>query len=236
MLISNNIIKNNYKYILAGVAITLFLLFLFNYFNGVSRSANKVDMSTLGELNALAPTTTDTYKLYDEEAKYTVINYFSLDCIHCRKAFLLEDKMLDDLRGKVNIIYRHNPLASQPLSASKAAISLCVQDYDSHIYFDFIREVFNKYDLYNINNNWVKSIAYKYVNKIELEKCINEKRFEEIISKTKLENTINNIIYTPIIILFKNNPAPSGAGEYIKKYDGITESGVVNLYKWLIKN
>ena len=92
------------------------------------------------------PTESDHYKIKESSNKMTIVNYFSFDCPHCISLFLMEEPYIEKYKEKFNIVYRHNPLASQPLSAEKALISECVYDQSGDEgFFSFSHDLFYNY-------------------------------------------------------------------------------------------
>ena len=178
------------------------------------------------------PSQEDHYLLYDKKNIITLVNYFSLDCDHCKKAYLLEDGLISTLATSsknINIIYRHNPLLSQPLSKEKALISECVYNQTGDAqFFNFIKEVFVLYKKSN-NNLWVKDIAKKYLTSQEkFDQCLISIAMKEKIQKQKNDNVLSGITYTPTILVYQNK-------EFVRKYDGISGAVAHEILKYYLQ-
>lgn len=227
MLKSRTIKYGSYYLLICGV-----LVFLF-YFGFNVVSARKVaSVYQASEVDYTPPQVSDHYRLKSTTSRVTLVNYISLDCIHCRKSYINEDAFLSTLATSsknINIIYRHNPLASQPLSQEKALISECVyKQTNDAIFFEFIKNIFSSYDDSQKNNQWVKKLAYRFVPSKEiLDTCINDETVRAIIQKQKNENIIFDIRYTPTILIFVD-------GKFIKKYESLNSTGMLELLKYYI--
>jgi protein-disulfide isomerase len=152
--------------------------------------------------------------------------------VHCRKAYLFEEKLLAKYGGKVNLVYRHNPLPEvQPLSGEKALIAECVYDQGrDETMFHFITDVYENFDIINKDNDWVMSIAKKYVDdKTKLESCINDPKEKEKITIAKNKAIASAVIKTPTIVIFEGT-------KLIERNDGMGEANVAkSLEYWLTR-
>lgn len=166
------------------------------------------------------PSITDHYKKRDQNATITLVNYFSFDCDHCRESYRMEDDLLQKYKdhNPVAIIYRHNPLPSQPLSYEKALLSECVfKQTDDATLFAFIQDVYSSYSATAKDNEWMRSIAYQHVSsKREFDYCVSDPAMKSMLEKQKNENIVSSITYTPTVLIFKD-------GVFVKKYDAIGE-------------
>ena len=214
-----------YYYGFFGVAITV--LFLWHYPDQMKQKEGKRDTTQYTQ-----PHVGDHYRLYNKEAKVTLVNYFSFDCVHCNKAYLMEDTLLSSLPEKVtkniNIVYRHNPLLSQPLSKGKALIGECVarQSGDAR-FFAFMQESFATYKN-SSSNDWFVALAKKYVSSQDtLTTCLNDSSVKAFIQQQKNDNVLSDITYTPTVLIFRE-------GEFIHKYDRVGENVVHEVLKYYL--
>lgn len=213
-----------------GSFLVCMLLGLLSYFMWSAISSHK-NSSSRQEGNTVyaSPSANDHYRIQSKKSRITLVNYISLDCIHCKKAFINEDAFLSTLATSsgISIIYRHNPLASQPLSQEKALISECVyRQTNDTIFFEFIKNVFGSYNESQKNNAWVKKIAYTFVPSQKLlDTCINDESVRMLIQKQKYENIIAGIEYTPTILVFVD-------GNFIKKYENLNGTAMLGLLKY----
>jgi protein-disulfide isomerase len=181
-----------------------------------------------------APQARDHYKLKNNNATTTIVNYFSMDCSHCRELFLKEDVLLREnpvLASKINLIYRHNPLASQPLSQEKALIGECVyQQTDDTTFFAFIRSVFERYNEDEQNNLWVKKIAYTFIpSQSSFDKCLSDSQIQDALQKQKNDSLLSAIIYTPTLLVYSNNI-------FVRKYDNIGGTAAFEITKYYLSH
>lgn len=175
------------------------------------------------------PSKNDHYKIRNDSAPITIINYISMDCVHCKNAYIAEDAFLASLpeeKRNINLVYRHNPLASQKLSQEKALISECVyQQGGNKAFFAFISNVFSSYNEDQKDNLWVKNIATSYVTSQELlETCTRDEKTRNLIQQQKNENIIAEINETPSLLIFRD-------GAFIKRYVGVNERVVLEILK-----
>ena len=226
--------KNKIKSIIFyGVIFALVAFFIFNIFNIINkkenttnpRSKNKATVSPYKLSEEL-----DHFKVKSLSSDITVINYFDLDCVHCKNAYVLEDKNINDYIGKINIVYRHNPLEIHPLASEKVLIAECVYKIsgeDNKVFFDFVKEVYDNFEKNKKSNYWVINIAQKYIDKNkkeELSICMSDEKLKDKISKQRSVNLLNHIIYTPTILVFKGS-------DFVKKYDRLSGGQVDSIMK-----
>jgi thiol-disulfide isomerase/thioredoxin len=172
----------------------------------------------------------DHYKIKNKEARVTIVNYFSLDCPYCKKLYDLEEDFLQtspDLAKKLNIIYRHNPLAIQPLSQGKALIAECVyRQQGDEVFFKFVKRVFKEHQDSYLDNVWVKDIAYKMVPSVkDLDLCVHDATVQNSIQTQKNQNLVEDIQYTPTLLVFVD-------GVFIKKYENIGVKTLLEVIKY----
>lgn len=214
-----------------GSFLVCMLLGLLGYFMWSAISSHKNSSSRQESDTVYAsPSANDHYRIQSKKSRITLVNYISLDCIHCKKAYINEDAFLSTLATSsknITIIYRHNPLASQPLSQEKALISECVyRQTNDVIFFEFIKNVFGSYNESQKNNLWVTKLASKFVPSQKLlDTCINDEAVRMLIQKQKYENIIADILYTPTILVFID-------GNFIKKYENLNGTAMLGLLKY----
>jgi protein-disulfide isomerase len=217
--------KDNIFYVLSLSLIIFSVFYFYNYTykNKKVSEAIKLEAKKEGSLYDV-PNISDHYKVYSTSSRVTIINYISLDCQYCRGAYLLEDSLMEKYFGKVNLVYRHNPLDHQPLSPEKALIAECVYDQGGDIaFFKFLTTSFTNFNKENKNNEWLKVIARKNVNsKEEFEKCLENSDIKNKIQEQKNKNVISNITYTPTLLVFID-------GEFVKKFDNLGSLQVIKI-------
>lgn len=214
--------RNDYKkiYIYTSLSILVIVLgFIFQI-----RKTELVNKQIRTESPFTVPHKKDHYLLYNDNATFTFITYFSFDCRHCRDAFLLEKELLSSLPEKIknttNIIYRHNPLVSQPLSFEKAVISECVYNVaGDNGFFMFMNDMFSGY-VESKDNAWVLQLSEKYLkDKNSFATCIKSQDTHKKVQLQKNENIISGITYTPTMLVFKGD-------SFVANYDGMSGKAI----------
>ncbi len=229
MLNQDNIlvfIKKNLFLILISFCILIFFTYTIKTKLETGKQVEKSSLDMSGELYKKVDDS-DHFKLRNATATIDIVNYFSLDCPYCRRSYVLEDwLLLKEKYTNINIVYRHNPLLSQPLSAEKAIITECVYGQSGDMgMFGFLDHVFSDFDIVNKNNDWIKKVANFYISsESDFEKCMSDESVKNKIQKQKNENNISGITYTPTILIFKD-------GIFIKKYEEISEEKLINIIK-----
>ncbi len=234
----NSHIENHLSSILLAALILLIALFYITKNNtsdaeGVRRDET-LSISALDQVDHYLPPPSDTdhYKVRDARNTITIVNFFSMDCVHCRKAYLFEEKLLAKYGDKVNLVYRHNPLPEiQPLSAEKALLAECVYNQGGDVtMFRFIREAYERFDIVNQDNIWIKDIAKKYVDdKEKLESCMTDPKEKEKISIAKNKAIASDVTKTPTIAIYEGT-------KLIERNDGMNENNIAkSLEYWLTR-
>ncbi len=223
--------RNRIAIIFLGVLICFVIFFLFREFF-IHRNQDSPRKENIAILYT-PPRTSDHYRIKNNQAGVTIINYFSLDCVHCRQMYTLEETFLktnpDELKN-INIIYRHNPLEIHPLSQEKALISECVyQQGDDSLFFSFIGRVYAEYqNTLHEGNSWVKKLAEEYTPSQEkFNFCLESEATKNVIQKQKNDNTLQGIEYTPTILVFID-------GKFIKKYENIGGKSGMEIVKHFV--
>jgi protein-disulfide isomerase len=149
------------------------------------------------------PSPEDHYK-WRSSTSVTVINYFSVDCPHCRELFLKEEEMRTLYDDTFSLVYRHSPLPLiQPFSFEKSVIAECVYvETNEGQFFVFLKEIFMNYESNQMSNEWVKRIGDKYVsNQDKFNDCIITSGRETV--ARDLEVSLAHSVYgTPTIVVF----------------------------------
>ncbi len=156
--------------------------------------------------NTVPPPRADDRYRWKTDSPITVVNYFSIDCPHCRELFALESKREIFYKNTFSLIYRHSPLPTiQPLSGEKAVIAECVREQSSDAQmFNFIRSVFESYPESQDNNDWVKSIASKFVkNQEKLGECVKGEGVKTV-DRERIDALSHEVYGTPTIVVFQD--------------------------------
>ena len=169
--------------------IIIFIFFLFHSVNVIADSSNEIKRIVVGNKNA----------------KITIIAYESLTCSHCADFHIdvypeLKKDYIDT--GLAKIEFRHFPLDVAALNASK--VSQCKNDGKSRILNS----------LFLNQGKWAKGKTIEEVNenlkkflnsekiKIDLNRCINNKKIEDFILNDRIEGVKKfKVNATPTIII-----------------------------------
>ena len=158
-------------------------------------------------LSALSTQADEIKRIFvgNETAKISIIAFESLTCSHCANFHkdvypLLKKEYLDT--GLAKIEFRHFPLDNAAFNASKDA--QCKNDGNVEI----------MESLYANQQKWIKGNTIEQVNdnltkfinsvgfKIDLEKCISDKKIEDYILNDRIEGVKNfKVNATPTIII-----------------------------------
>lgn len=182
------------------------LLIVFIFFTRNSHTFLSSENQSYLEEDIPSPNPNDHYK-WKSSSPITVVNYFSLDCPHCRELYNREDSLRHVYENTFSLIYRHSPLPQiQPLSFKKSVIAECVYENSGEIaFFNFVRDVFRDYDTEQVNNEWVESIAMKHISDAEtFDVCLREVGVKKI--NRSIEEALAHKVYgTPTIAVFQDN-------------------------------
>jgi thiol-disulfide isomerase/thioredoxin len=201
--------KNNFnaQRVFLFFTFLLFVVFFLNFLlkNGDDAHNSSVIRNLEFDFEPVpVPSRNDRYK-WRSSSSLTVVNYFSLDCPHCRELFALEDEKESFYKDNFSLIYRHSPLPMiQPLSGEKAVISECVREQSGDQgMFDFVGSLFGAYPKGHTSNEWVRSLALGFVqNREAFRVCLNGSGLETL--EREREETLSYGVYgTPTIVVFK---------------------------------
>jgi protein-disulfide isomerase len=186
-----------------GMLLVIFLLHsaMRNSFSGQPNFSNEGKVNT----NSIPfPHANDRFK-WKTDSPIVVVNYFSLDCPHCRELYVLENKRKPFYENMFSLIYRHSPLPTiQPLSGGKAIIAECVRAQSGDVgFFNLVESIFNSYPESHSDNEWVKSIALSYVqDENEFNTCLDGDGVTVVEKETK-EALSHQVYGTPTIVIFQ---------------------------------
>jgi protein-disulfide isomerase len=148
------------------------------------------------------------------DAPVTIVEYFSLGCIHCKN---FHDEILPKLKadyidtGKVRLVYRDFPL--EGLSLAAAAVTRCVNDL---AYFAMVDTYFAQQQAWYVENGLeqIKAIAKGAgIDEAAFNACINDPaRKDAIIASRQEAETKLKVDSTPTF--FINDRVLKGVSEY----------------------
>ncbi len=193
------------KWLILGIGGALFLAaFSFIIFS-IKQSKNKpVILSSVG------------YERGEKNAKVTLVEFGDLQCPACKAYEPIVEKTLSDFKGRVKLVYKHFPLTSvhpNALLAAKVSVAAGNQGkfWEMH---DWLYE--NQEQWAGLTGADAKSKMLEEAKKLKLEmdklnKDINDKKTEDLISSTQTEGIDLGVASTPTFYVNnkKMDPQPS---------------------------
>ncbi len=175
--------------LLLGSVTAVLLVTLFLYAKiGQKGKDEKSAVSQQNLLRIMPEPSREDHILWEGSDDVVVVEYFDIDCRHCRDLLLKEDELPDSIKKNVRLIYRFFPLLDIfPHSLERAIIAECVS-YASgdKAFFDFLRTVSRSYRESEERNDWMIAIAEKFVgNAVRLEECVSNKLSLEKINASR---------------------------------------------------
>ena len=192
--------------IVAMVGLLAMIFFLFSKAQQTNNH-NLVIPESTSQFDPVLPLNIDDHYKWKADSDITVINYYSIDCPHCRNLFLEENKYRELYERTFNLVYRPSPLPDvQPLSLDKAAMAECVlRQSGEESMFLFLKDVFTNYKSDQKNNVWVELIASNYVdNQVLFTECRFGEGLETVIRQAK-QALADSVYGTPTIIVMKGS-------------------------------
>jgi protein-disulfide isomerase len=152
--------------------------------------------------------------LGNADAPVTIVEYFSLGCIHCKN---FHENLLPRLKadyidtGKARIVYRDFPLDGVSLAA--ASLTRCVSDL---AYFAMVDALFQQQKTWYVENgvDQIRAIAKGAgLDDATFDACLNNQAVKDKIIASRQEGeTKFQVNSTPTFII--NDRKVSGVGEY----------------------
>lgn len=227
MKYKNRDISSKIEYFITAVLVVWFGYFVYQYYTDREISSLAQEQSGIEFLPP--PNASDHYKWKNDETPYTIVNYFSMDCPHCKELDAIEEKNRIAYEKAFSLIYRHSPLAIQPLSGEKAVIAECVYNQlgDEEM-FKFISDSYVHYEAFSRNNVWIQNLAKKYSKNISLlEGCFSGEEMKGFINDKKNEAASYGVRGTPTIAVFKE-------GVLLLRLDTVGENSVRRVMDYLV--
>ena len=174
---------------IAGTAILSLGLYFFVGTGTGSKSTDTVSAATTNS-NTTGGTQTygnvkavskDDYILGDKNAKVTLIEYSDLECPYCKTFHPTITQVLNDYKGKVNMVYRQFPLSFHQNASKEAEAALCIGDLGgASKYFDFIDKVFQR----TTSNG--TGFALTALGPLAKEVGVNQAKFQDCLDSGKM--------------------------------------------------
>ncbi len=171
------------------------------------RSASN-ELPKQSEISAsIMPLTAHEHYKWQTDSPVTVINYYSIDCPHCREIFLEESLYRKLYESTFSLVYRPSPLPDvQPLSLDKAVMAECVfrQSGDEGM-FSFLTDVFTQYQTLHTDNEWVETLALAHVvDRESFTECRTGVGRDTVIKQTK-QALADGVYGTPTLVVMRGN-------------------------------
>lgn len=166
-------------------------------------------------MNAVAQQTNDDHVLWEGSDDVVVIEYFDLDCPYCRALLLEEDKIPDDIKKNVRLVYRWFPLLElYPQALDHAIIAECVSMAAGETaFFDFLRTISDSYEEHKEKNQWLVETASQFVEDDGyFDQCVSEKLSLEKINRFRAGGHAAGIFSVPSFLVAEK-------GMSIRKFD-----------------
>lgn len=182
--------------LVSGVGATALLVLGFSVFGGkftkTVASAN-TNSGTTADTNA-APTTygdvkavsKDDYIRGDKNAKVTLVEYSDLECPFCKSFHPTSTKILNDYKGKVNLVFRHFPLSFHANAPKQAQAALCVGELGgADKYYKFIDKIFER----TTSNG--SGFALTALGPLAKEVGVNQSKFQDCLDSGKMQARVS---------------------------------------------
>ncbi len=215
--------------VMAGIALTSLTAFIMTYallrsnmqFSQANSTTNTakvagVDTTQTNTNQQAAPVKvnitekSDDHIRGDKNAKVTLVEYSDFECPFCGKLIPTLDKIMDEYKGKVKLIFRHFPLSSIHPNAQKAAeASECASDQGK--FWEMHDKMFAEQD--NLGIDSLKAMAKSLgLNSSKFNECLDSGKYAKKVADSEEEGTAYGVKGTPTT--FVNGTLISGSLPY----------------------
>ena len=164
---------------------------------------------------------TDIKYLYNEKAKYTILEYNDLNCIHCKNLNKLIENKIDTLKN-VSIYKRNVAYINSGESLVKTLYGNCVRnDGGDEAWVKYERQSFDNFER-RAEDNIFLSIAKDLVkDKVKFSNCINSDEEKQKVKQGRESAVIDGVNYIPTTYIMLDD-------EVVKRIDTYTAPGVMS--------
>lgn len=212
-----------------GIMCALFFLYVGSK-NKTEQELNDPDGQQL--ISALLKSPEEDHVLWEGSHDIVVIEYYNVDCPHCRDLLVEEEKLPDSVKEHVRLVYRMFPLIDlYPQSLERSIITECVSEVSGDMaFFDFLREMAHAYRQNEKTNDWFVNIARRFVNDRErFDSCVVTRSTLEKVNRARAVGYGAGIFSTPSFIVIKD-------GKILKKFDLLGRISGSRLLKMLAES
>jgi protein-disulfide isomerase len=181
--------------LVTGIGATALLVLGFSVFGGkLTKSVAAANTNTTTtNTDTTAPTygnvkavSKDDYIRGDKNAKVTLVEYSDLECPFCKSFHPTSTKILNDYKGKVNLVFRHFPLSFHANAPKEAQAALCVASLGgSEKYFSFIDKIFER----TTSNGTGFSLTA--LGPLAKEVGVNQAKFQDCLDSGKMQARVS---------------------------------------------
>ena len=139
-----------------------------------------------GKANMRPISKTDDHIRGSLDAKVSMIEYSDFECPYCKKFDTIAKQVVDSYGGKVNWVYRHNPLPfHEPMASKEAMASECAADLGGN-------DMFWKYTdtLYERTQSGGNGLSVDDLNKIAADIGLNQNGFKSCLDGEKYKSRV----------------------------------------------
>ena len=146
----------------------------------------------------------------DKNAKVTLVEYSDFQCPYCGNFTPTLDRIMEEYKGEVKLIYRHFPLTSIHPNAQKAAeASECANDQGK--FWEMHDKMFT--DQNNLGVDSLKAMAKSLgLNTSKFNECLDDGKYAQKVTDSETEGITYGVEGTPAT--FVNGTLVSGALPY----------------------
>lgn len=201
--------------IMVGITLTALTAFIMNYSllkSNLSGNSNKntnqgqvAGTNTNQAVTNTAPTsdpphydiaiTADDHVKGDNNAKVTLVEYSDFQCPYCSRVKPTIDKILEDYKGKVKLIFRHFPLTSLHANAEKAAeASECASEQGK--FWEMHDKLFENQTALTVDNlkQYAKDLG---LNTSKFNQCLDSGQYAQKVQDDQTSGTQYGVNGTP---------------------------------------
>lgn len=148
-----------------------------------------------GDISKISPISNNDYIRGDKNAKLTLIEYSDFQCPFCARHIPTLDKILEEYKGQVRLVYRHLPLTSIHPQAQKAAEAAeCAGEQGK--FWEMHDKMFDNQRALSIDN--LKSYAKDLgLNSSQFDNCLDSGKYASKVNKHAREAAAAGVTGTP---------------------------------------
>ena len=159
----------------------------------------------------LPPVSSEDYVRGDANAKITLIEYSDFECPFCSRHAPTIDKILENYKGKVRLVFRHFPLSFHPEAQKAAEASECAGEQGK--FWEMHDKIFEANEAKNMSvDTWKKAAKDLKLNTAKFNDCLDSGKYLSKIQNEQADGQAAGVEGTPAT--FVNGKLISGAVPY----------------------